>query len=56
MGDDMRKIEEYTAALDRFGQKGFYQIEELVVEELKNFQLPDVADRPLATLSGGQND
>lgn len=54
MGDDMRKIEEYTAALDRFGQKGFYQIEELVVEELKNFQLPDVADRPLATLSGGQ--
>lgn len=54
MGDDMRKIEEYTAALDRFGQKGFYQIEELVREELKNFQLPDVADRPLATLSGGQ--
>ncbi len=54
MGDDMRKIEEYTASLDRFGQKGFYQIEELVREELKNFQLPDVADRPLATLSGGQ--
>ncbi len=54
MGDDMRKIEEYTAALDRFGQKGFYQIEELVREELKNFQLPDVADRPLVTLSGGQ--
>ncbi len=54
MGSDMRKIEEYTAALDRFGQKGFYQIEELVREELKNFQLPDVADRPLATLSGGQ--
>ncbi len=54
MGDDMQRIEEYTAALDRFGQKGFYQIEELVVEELKNFQLPDVADRPLATLSGGQ--
>lgn len=54
MGDDMQRIEEYTAALDRFGQKGFYQIEELVIEELKNFQLPDVADRPLATLSGGQ--
>ncbi len=54
MGDDMRKIEEYSAALDRFGQKGFYQIEELVREELKNFQLPDVADRPLASLSGGQ--
>lgn len=54
MGDDMQKIEEYTAALDRFGQKGFYQIEELVVEELKNFQLAGVEQRPLSTLSGGQ--
>ncbi len=54
MGDDMAKIEEYTAALDRFGQKKFYQIEALVAEELKNFQMPDVAERPLATLSGGQ--
>lgn len=54
MGDDMRKIEEYTAALDRFGQKGFYQIEEMVAEELKNFQLAGVESRPLSTLSGGQ--
>lgn len=54
MGDDMKKIEAYTAALDRFGQKGFYQIEELVSEELKNFQMPDAADRPFSTLSGGQ--
>lgn len=54
MGDDMRKIEEYSAALDRFGQKGFYQIEELVAEELKNFQLVGFGDRRLSTLSGGQ--
>lgn len=54
MGDDMRKIEQYTAALDRFGQKGFYQIEEIVAEELKNFQLAGVEGRPLASLSGGQ--
>lgn len=54
MGDDMRKIEEYSAALDRFGQKGFYQIEELVAEELKNFQLAGFGDRRLSTLSGGQ--
>ena len=54
MGDDMRKIEEYSAALDRFGQKGFYQIEEMVAEELKNFQLAGVESRPLSTLSGGQ--
>ena len=54
MGDDMAKIEKYTQALDRFGQKGFYQIEELVAEELKNFQMNGVAEHPLASLSGGQ--
>ena len=54
MGNDMAKIEKYTQALDRFGQKGFYQIEELVTEELRNFQMDGVAERPLASLSGGQ--
>lgn len=54
MGDNMRLINEYSEALDRFGQKGFYQIEELVAEELKNFQLGDISDRPLTSLSGGQ--
>ena len=54
MGNDMAKIEEYTQALDRFGQKGFYQIEELVTEELRNFQMDGVTERPLASLSGGQ--
>ncbi len=54
MGDDMRKISIYSDALDRFGQKGFYQIEELVTEELKNFQLDGFGDRLLTTLSGGQ--
>ena len=54
MGDDMQRIEEYSAALDRFGQKGFYQVEELVAEELKNFQLEGFGDRQLSTLSGGQ--
>ena len=54
MGDDMRKIEEYTAALQRFDDKGFYQIEEQIERELMNFQLPDVAHRPFSTLSGGQ--
>ncbi|MGE5309823.1 MAG: ABC-F family ATP-binding cassette domain-containing protein [Sphaerimonospora mesophila] len=54
MGDDMKKIEEYTAALQRFDDKGFYQIEEQIERELANFQLPDVAHRPFSTLSGGQ--
>jgi ATPase subunit of ABC transporter with duplicated ATPase domains len=54
MGEDMRKIEAYTQALERFGQKGFYQIEEHVDEELKNFQLEGLGERSLTTLSGGQ--
>ncbi len=54
MGNDMAKIEKYTQALDRFGQKGFYQIEELVTEELRNFQMDGMAECPLASLSGGQ--
>ena len=54
MGDDMKKIDEYTNALQRFDDKGFYQIEEHVTRELDNFQLPDVAHRPFVSLSGGQ--
>ncbi len=54
MGDDLKKIDEYSDALERFGQKGFYQVEELVAEELKNFQMTGFGERELATLSGGQ--
>jgi ATP-binding cassette, subfamily F, member 3 len=54
MGDDMNKINEYTEALMRFDDKGFYQIEEQIERELNNFQLPDVAHRSLSSLSGGQ--
>lgn len=54
MGDDMKLINEYTDALQRFDDKGFYQIEEQIERELDNFQLPDVAHRPFSSLSGGQ--
>jgi len=54
MGDDMKKIEEYTSALQRFDDKGFYQIEEQIERELDNFQLSGVAHRQFSTLSGGQ--
>ena len=54
MGDNMRKIEEYTQALERFDQKGFYQIEEKIGRELDNFQLGGCGERPLGSLSGGQ--
>lgn len=54
MGENMKKIDEYTNALMRFDDKGFYQIEEQIERELTNFQLPDIAHRPFSTLSGGQ--
>lgn len=54
MGDDMKKIDEYTQALMRFDDKGFYQIEEQIERELNNFQLDGVAHRQFSTLSGGQ--
>jgi ATP-binding cassette subfamily F protein 3 len=54
MGDDMKLITEYTEALGRFDDKGFYQIEETIERELDNFQLPGVAHRAFTILSGGQ--
>ncbi len=54
MGDNMRKIEEYTQALERFDQKGFYQVEEKIERELSNFQLEGFGDRRISSLSGGQ--
>lgn len=54
MGDDMKLIEEYTQALTRFDDKGFYQIEEQIERELDNFQLTGIAHQQFSTLSGGQ--
>lgn len=54
MGDDMKKIEAYTNALQRFDDKGFYQIESDIERELETFQLPNIAHKPFASLSGGQ--
>lgn len=54
MGDDLDMIEKYTQSLERFDQKGFYQIEEKVERELENFQLAGMARRKFVTLSGGQ--
>jgi len=54
MGENMKMIDEYTQALIRFDDKGFYQIEEKIERELDNFQLSGIAHRPFSTLSGGQ--
>jgi ATP-binding cassette subfamily F protein 3 len=54
MGNDMRKISAYTDALQRFDDKGFYQIEKQIERELDNFQLSGTAHQQFSTLSGGQ--
>jgi ATP-binding cassette subfamily F protein 3 len=54
MGNDMRKISAYTDALQRYDDKGFYQIEEQIERELDNFQLYGIAHQQFSTLSGGQ--
>ncbi|HEX6257886.1 MAG TPA: ABC-F family ATP-binding cassette domain-containing protein [Candidatus Saccharimonadales bacterium] len=54
MGEDMKKITQYTEALQRFDDLGYYQIEEQITRELDNFQLPGKAHAPFASLSGGQ--
>jgi ATP-binding cassette subfamily F protein 3 len=54
MGDDLKKIEEYTNALQRFDDKGFYQIESDIERELETFQLPGIAHKVFTSLSGGQ--
>ncbi len=54
MGDDLKMIEQYSSALERFDQKGFYQIEEQIERELDEFQLPGIGHQQFSTLSGGQ--
>jgi ATP-binding cassette subfamily F protein 3 len=55
MGDDMTKISAYTDALTRFGELGYYDIEERARQELEDFQLPpDRIIGPMRILSGGQ--
>jgi ATPase subunit of ABC transporter with duplicated ATPase domains len=55
MGNDMAKIEEYSDALTRYGELGYYDIEQKARAEFDAFQLPpDRVDGPLRNLSGGQ--
>lgn len=54
MGSNMRKITEYTEALERFSQKGFYHVEEEITATLADFGLGGLGSAPLGQLSGGQ--
>lgn len=55
MGDDMRKIETYTNALEQFSSLGYYHIEDSILLSLMDYQITEeMARGPLARLSGGQ--
>jgi ATP-binding cassette subfamily F protein 3 len=54
MGEDVRKITTYSEALERFGTLDYYNIEDVVQQSLEDYQLHNMADKPMAKLSGGQ--
>lgn len=55
MGDDLRKIETYTNALERFGTLDYFDVENQVVQTLASYQIDkEKAYAPLSRLSGGQ--
>lgn len=54
MEDNMRKIHEYSEALERFEQLGYYTIEDDILQVLEQFGLKGKSDSKLSELSGGQ--
>lgn len=55
MGDDARKIQVFSDALERFTQLGYYQLEDELAQAFAAYQLPaDLLHRSLGSLSGGQ--
>lgn len=54
MGDNIAKITTYSEALERFATLDYYTVEDRIQQSLETYQLPDVADRPIQGLSGGQ--
>lgn len=55
MGSNMKLITEYSEALARFDDLGYYTIEDQIVRELAGFQIDETKARgTLGSLSGGQ--
>ncbi len=55
MGENVKKIGEYTEALERFGNLGYYDNEGVILEDLKRVQISEtMAHSLLRALSGGQ--
>jgi ATP-binding cassette, subfamily F, member 3 len=55
MGDDARKLQIYSDALDRFSALGYFEIEDQLQQAFQDYQLEAVKlNEPLSNLSGGQ--
>jgi len=55
MGDDHRKLQAYSDALERFNQLGYFQIEDELTQAFEAYQLdPSKLESSLSELSGGQ--
>lgn len=55
MGDDTRKLQAYSDALDRFSQLGYFQIEDELGQAFEAYQLdPNKLEAKISELSGGQ--
>ncbi len=55
MGNNTRKIQKFSDALERFSTLGYYQLEEDLKQALETYQLaPNIMHRKLSELSGGQ--
>lgn len=55
MGSNMRKIHEYSEALENFGSAGYYEVEDRIVQTLERYQInAEKAHLPMRSLSGGQ--
>jgi len=55
MGSNTRKMQEYSDALERYSQLGYFEVESELTEALKNYQIDDATIASnLGSLSGGQ--
>lgn len=55
MGSNVKKMHEYSEALERFSVLGYFEVEDQLVRSLQDYQLPDTAiTGTIGQLSGGQ--
>lgn len=55
MGSDMKKQQVFADALERFGELGYYQIEDEIKQAFESYQIDiDKMHKPIGSLSGGQ--